>query len=81
MAELSLYLLSRPDDDYGKTYQVLVAASGEQSARIVAGRWEKDTGGSSAFDWVDDTVTQVDLIGYATADTESGVMMTKESAG
>ena len=80
MDELSLYLLSRPDNDYGMTIQMLVAAKGETEARKLAGRSEREHGGKDPFGWVDDADSSIDLIGYAVSGTEPGVLMTKESA-
>jgi hypothetical protein len=81
MNELSLYLLSRPDADYGMTTQMLVAAKGEMEARKLAGRSEREHGGKDPFGWVDDADSTIELIGYAVADTKLGVLMTKETAG
>ena len=79
--ELKLFLITRQDDDYGKTFQMLVAASGETEARKLAGRYEREHGGKEPFDWVDDEISAADHIGQATQGTEPGVVMTKESAG
>lgn len=77
---LNLYLLQRADDDYGKTYRAVVAASDETTARILMGRLEDRAGSSRAFGWVDDAVTTVEHIGEAIDGIEPGVIITKESA-
>jgi hypothetical protein len=80
MNELSLWLISRPENNYGQTIQMLVAATGETEARKLAGRHERDHGGQDPFGWADDDDSIADLIGYAVSGTEPGVRMTKESA-
>lgn len=78
---LNLYLLQRADDDYGKTFRAVVAATDPTTARVAIGRHEDQTGASSrAFGWVDDAVTTVEHIGEAIDGIEPGVIITKESA-
>ena len=77
---MSVWHLSKPDHDYGATYEMIVVAPTPSEARLVAGRERRDAGDSHAFDWVDDHITQVVELASSELDSEPRVIMTKESA-
>lgn len=75
---MNLWILTKPDYDYGQTYQALVAAQTEAAARLIMGKAEVNR--AAAFEWVDPETTTAVSVGAAFDGTEPGVLMTKESA-